>query len=64
LTTTLVGIALVVTAVLLVVSDGGSMLTGDVALYPFAGSAVGLGGALLLLRSLRIAFSRRRGDVT
>ena len=64
LTTTLVGIALVVTAVLLVVSDGGPMLTADVALYPFAGSAVGLAGALLLLRSLRIAFSRRRGDVT
>ncbi len=64
LTTTLVGIALIVTAVLLVVSDGGPMLTPDVALYPFAGSAVGLGGALLLLRSLRIAFSRRRTDAS
>lgn len=59
-TTTLVGIALVISAVLLGVSDAGPHLTAQVPLFPFLGAVVGLGGLLLLLRSLRAAFERRR----
>lgn len=59
-TTTLVGIALVATAVLLSTSGGGPSLTPDVPLHPFLGSAAGLGGLLLLLHGLRAAFARRR----
>lgn len=59
-TTTLVGIALVISAVLLGVSDAGPHLTAQVPLFPFLGAVVGLGGLLLLLRSLRAAFDRRR----
>lgn len=59
-TTTLVGIALVVVAVILGVSAGGPLLTASVPLLPFLGAIVGLGGLLLLLRSLRAAFERRR----
>lgn len=59
-TTTLVGIALVIAAVMLGVSDAGPHLTAQVPLFPFVGAAVGLGGLLLLLRSLRAAFDRRR----
>ncbi|QEW01029.1 AarF/ABC1/UbiB kinase family protein [Microbacterium caowuchunii] len=60
LTTTLVGIALVIAAVVLGVSVEGPELTPDVPFYPFLGSLVGLGGLLLLLRSLREAFARRQ----
>jgi len=60
LTTTLVGIALVVVAVFLSVAGGGPNLTPEVPVYPFIGAVVGLGGLLLLLRSLRVAFVRRR----
>jgi ubiquinone biosynthesis protein len=56
----LVGIALVISAVLLGVSDAGPHLTAQVPLFPFLGAVVGLGGLLLLLRSLRAAFERRR----
>lgn len=58
-TTAIVGIALVVVAVILVVSGGGPHLTEDVALYPFLGAALGLGGLLLVVRTLRVALSRR-----
>lgn len=61
-TTTLVGIALVVTAVLLSTSGGGPLLTPDVPLYPFLGSGAGLAGLLLLLHGLRAAFVRRRSE--
>ena len=62
LTTTLVGIALVITGILLSIDDGGPMLTGDVPAFAFLGSVVGLGGLLLLLRSLRTALPRRTGS--
>lgn len=58
LTTTLIGIALVVSGITLSVDDGGPMLTGDVPAFAFLGSIVGLGGLLLLLRSLRGALRR------
>lgn len=58
LTTTLVGVALIVTAVLLMVSGGGPQLTPDVSLFPFLGTIVGLGGMLLVLRSLRSSLMR------
>lgn len=60
-TTTMVGISLVVVAVFLGVSGGGPQLTPEVPVFPFLGSVVGLAGLLLVLRSLRIAFARRRG---
>lgn len=60
LTTTLVGIALVISAVTLGVSEGGPNLTPEVPLFPFLGSLIGLAGLLLMLRSLRAAFDRRR----
>ncbi len=60
LTTTLVGIALVVVAVILSISGGGPQLTPEVPMFPFLGAVVGLGGLLLVLRSLRVAFARRR----
>ncbi|MFT4306426.1 MAG: AarF/UbiB family protein [Microbacterium sp.] len=60
LTTTLVGIALVVVAVMLSIAGGGPQLTPEVPVFPFLGAVVGLGGLLLLLRSLRVAFVRRR----
>ncbi|TQJ29966.1 AarF/ABC1/UbiB kinase family protein [Microbacterium sp. SLBN-146] len=58
-TTTLIGIALVISGILLGVDDGGPMLTGNVPAFAFLGSIVGLGGLLLLLRSLRTALRRR-----
>lgn len=58
-TTTFVGIALLVTGILLAINDAGPMLTGNVSAYAFLGSVVGLGGLLLLLRSLRTSFRRR-----
>ncbi|WP_268237016.1 hypothetical protein [Agromyces bauzanensis] len=39
-------------------ADGGRMVTGDVLAFSFLG-AVGLGGLLLLMRSLRTALLRR-----
>jgi ubiquinone biosynthesis protein len=60
LTTTLVGIALVIVAVVLCVAGGGPQLTPEVPVFPFLGAVVGLGGLLLLLRSNRVAFVRRR----
>jgi ubiquinone biosynthesis protein len=61
LTTTFVGIALVIVATIFAVSFQGPELTPDVPLFPFLGSIVGLSGLLLLLRSLRAAFARRQG---
>ncbi|MDN3495156.1 AarF/UbiB family protein [Planococcus sp. APC 4015] len=58
-TTTAIGIALVVTGVLLTSDGGGPMLTGDVPAFALLGSLVGLGGLLLVLRSLRTALRRR-----
>lgn len=58
--TTLVGIAFVVTGILLAVfSADGPMLTADVPAYSFLGSVVGLGGLLLLLRGLGVMVRRR-----
>lgn len=61
LTTTLIGIALLAVGIVMVVSTGGPMLTADVPLLPFLGSVVGLGGLLLIARSLRTALRRRDG---
>ncbi|TQK20857.1 ubiquinone biosynthesis protein [Microbacterium sp. SLBN-154] len=61
-TVTIVGIALLLMGILLAVADGGPELTAQVAVSPFLGSVVALGGFLLLLRSLRRAL-RLRGDV-
>lgn len=58
LTMTLIGIALVISGIMLSVDDGGPMLTGDVPAFAFLGSIVALGGLLLLLRSLRSALRR------
>ncbi|MBZ4488251.1 AarF/UbiB family protein [Microbacterium sp. cx-55] len=60
LTTTLVGIALIVVAVIMGVTVTGPELTPDLPLFPFLGAVVGLVGLLLLLRSLRAAYARRR----
>lgn len=59
LTTPHIGIVLVIAAVILLVSGGGPSLTPDVAPFPFLGAVLGLGGALLVLRSLRTALMRR-----
>lgn len=61
LTTALVGVVLVIAAVVLVVSGGGPQLTPGVDLYPFLGSVLGLGGMLLVLRTLRTALMRNGG---
>lgn len=61
LMTTVIGIALLVTGIVMVLSYGGPMLTADVALMPFLGSIVGLGGMLLIGRALRAALLRRDG---
>ncbi|MGC5171800.1 ABC1 kinase family protein [Microbacterium sp. DT81.1] len=61
-TATLVGIALVATGFFLAVSDVGPALTDDVRAFSFLGSVLGLGGMLLLLRSLSGAFRRRSAD--
>jgi ubiquinone biosynthesis protein len=61
LSSTLVGIALIVVAVVMGVSTSGPELTPDVPLLPFLGATVGLIGLLLLLRSLRAAYANRRG---
>ncbi|MFB8387287.1 ABC1 kinase family protein [Microbacterium sp. NPDC055910] len=58
LTTALVGVVLVIAAVVLVVFGGGPLLTPDVSLFPFLGAVLGLGGMLLVLRSLRTALMR------
>lgn len=59
LTSTLVGVTLLATGIALAISSGGPQLTEDVPLFPFLGSVVGLGGLLLLVRSLRAALRRR-----
>lgn len=59
LLTTLVGVVLVTASVVLLVFGGGPLLTGDVPLLPFLGAVVGLGGFLLVLRSLRIGLTGR-----
>ncbi|WP_404433700.1 phosphotransferase [Microbacterium lacus] len=59
MTTIAIGIALVLTGVLLTTDGGGPMLTDDVSSFSFLGSVVGLGGLLLLLRGLRTALRRR-----
>lgn len=61
-TTTLVGATLVVVGVMLGVADHGPLLTESVSVFPFLGSIVGLGGLLLLLRSLRTALVRRENS--
>ncbi len=58
-TTTAIGIALVIAGVLLTSDDGGPMLTSDVPAFSLLGSLVGLGGVLLVLRSLRTALRSR-----
>lgn len=58
-TTTVIGVALLAIGITLVVASGGPMLTSDVPLYPFLGSTIGLGGLLLIARSLRSALRRR-----
>jgi ubiquinone biosynthesis protein len=60
-TVTVIGIALLLMGLLLAVANGGPELTPEVAVSPFLGSIVALGGFLLLLRSLRRAL-RLRGD--
>ncbi|MET0811588.1 MAG: AarF/UbiB family protein [Microbacterium sp.] len=65
LLTTLIGIVLVAASVVLLAFGEGPLLTGDVPLLPFLGAVLGLGGFLLVLRSLRIALARRSaGAVT
>lgn len=59
LTTTLVGIALIIGGVMLGVSDSGPMFTDALSLNAFMGTLVALGGALLLVRILRVALRRR-----
>ncbi|WP_323985960.1 ABC1 kinase family protein [Microbacterium plantarum] len=59
LTTTLVGATLVIVGVMMGVVQHGPLLTDSVSVFPFLGSVVGLGGLLLLLRSLRSALVRR-----
>ncbi|GAA1957694.1 ABC1 kinase family protein [Microbacterium deminutum] len=61
-TATIVGVALVATGFFLAVSDVGPALTEDVRAFSFLGSVLGLGGMLLLLRSLSGAFRRRTVD--
>ncbi|MEJ1154484.1 ABC1 kinase family protein [Microbacterium marmarense] len=58
LTTTLVGVALIVTAVVLLISGGGPLLTQDVGLFAFIGALLGLAGMLLVLRALRTSLRR------
>ncbi len=58
-TTTAVGITLVIAGIMLVIANGGPMVTGDVSAFSFLGAVVGLGGLLLLMRSLRTALRRR-----
>ena len=58
-TATVVGVALVATGFFLAVSDVGPELTEGVRAFSFLGSVLGLGGMLLLLRSLSGAFRRR-----
>lgn len=58
-TATAVGVALVATGFFLAVSDVGPEITDGVRVFSFLGSALGLGGMLLLLRSLSGAFRRR-----
>ena len=60
-TSTLVGVTLLATGIALAISSGRPQLTEDVPLFPFLGSVVGLGGLLLLVRSLRAALRRRDG---
>jgi ubiquinone biosynthesis protein len=62
LTTALVGVALVVSAVLLVVSDDGPLLTPNVGLLPFIGAVLGLAGMLLVLRILRVSLMKPEGQ--
>lgn len=59
LTTTVVGATLVIVGVMMGIADHGPLLTETVSVFPFLGSIVGLGGLLLLLRSLRSALVRR-----
>jgi ubiquinone biosynthesis protein len=61
-TSTVVGVALVATGFFLAVSNVGPELTDDVRVFSFLGSVLGLGGMLLLLRSLSGAFRRRAPD--
>ncbi|NYE19709.1 ABC1 kinase family protein [Microbacterium immunditiarum] len=59
-TITVVGVTLVIAGSLLGVSDAGPVLAGDVPAVSFIGSTLGLGGLLLLLRSLSSSFRSGR----
>jgi len=61
-TATVVGVALVATGFFLAVSDVGPQITDGVRAFSFLGSVLGLGGMLLLLRSLSGAFRRREPE--
>ncbi|MBU4464430.1 MAG: hypothetical protein KKH75_01145 [Actinobacteria bacterium] len=59
ITTTLVGIALVLSSVTLAVANSGPTFASGVPVFVVLGSATGLGGLLLIARSLRAALRRR-----
>ncbi|SIT86668.1 AarF/ABC1/UbiB kinase family protein [Microbacterium sp. RU33B] len=59
LTTVLIGIALVVTGLLVSMSTDGPLITPEVSVFAVLGSLMGLGGMLLLLRALRTVLRRR-----
>ena len=60
-TVTAVGVTFVIAGVLLGVSDIGPVLAGDIPAVSVFGSLLGLGGLLLLLRSLGRSFRHRGG---
>ncbi len=55
----LIGIALVVTGLLVSMSTDGPLITPEVSVFAVLGSLMGLGGMLLLLRALRTVLRRR-----
>ena len=57
---TLVAIAAVVLAVVLVIAGGGPVLSGSITLFGVLGAVIGLFGFLGLLRIIRKTFGRRR----
>lgn len=59
ITTTLVGIALVLSSVTLAVANSGPTFASGVPVFVVLGGATGLGGLLLIARSLRAALRRR-----
>lgn len=59
ITTTAVGVTLVIAGILLAVDDNGPLFTADVPAFGFLGSVTGLAGLVLLTRTLRSALRRR-----